>query len=434
LIWEKIPLLVLAVSSIITTLTAQKIGGAMKSLDVYPLQERVINALVSYLLYLQKMVWPSGMSVFYPHPENMLPVWKGVLSAMLLVLFTTGAIRMARRAPYLVVGWFWYLGTLVPVIGIVQVGWQAMADRYAYVPLIGIFIIVAWGLPELMAKWRHRDKALAIAAVISIPALMMVTWAQVSHWKSSITIFKHAIRVTDKKYPTFAIAHNNLGNALSAERKFEEAISHFKTAIRLNPNRAGVHANLGNALSAERKFEEAISHFKTAIKLKPDFAGAYTNLGNVLSAERKFEEAIPHYKTAIKLRPDYAEVHYNLGKALLAMRETEEAITHYRFAIKLEPDHVLAHNNLGNALSAERKFEEAISHYKTAIRLNPNLAIAHYNLGDALSAEGDLEEAISHYKIAIKLKPGFVKAHNKLKSALLLLEGDQGWNRFTFDN
>ena len=210
------------------------------------------------------------------------------------------------------------------MIGVVQVGWQGMADRYTYIPLIGIFIIVAWGVPELMAKWHHRDKVLTIATGVLIPTLMVLTWVQVSHWRNSITIFKHAIRVTDKKYPTFAVAHIHLGNALLAERKTEEAISHYKMAIRIK---------LGHAFP-------------------------YYDLGNALSTKGEFEEAISHYKMAIKLKPDYAEAHYNLGNDLLATRETEEAITHYRLAIKVNPNHVLAHKNLKIALLQLKENEQ----------------------------------------------------------------------------
>jgi hypothetical protein len=236
LICEKLPLLVLAAGSSITTFIVQKSGGAVQSQDLFPLQARIINALVSYLEYLGKMVWPRGLAILYPHPGNALPVWKGIACGVVLVCITTVVVKMVRRVPYLAVGWFWYLGTLVPVIGIVQVGWQGMADRYTYIPLIGIFIIIGWGLPELMAKWRHRDKVLTIATGILIPTVMVVTWIQVSHWKNSITIFEHAIRVTDKKYPTFAVTHNNLGNALTVLGRTKEADHHLKMAGDLEEN------------------------------------------------------------------------------------------------------------------------------------------------------------------------------------------------------
>jgi len=229
------------------------------------------------------------------------------------------SIRLIRKAAYFAVGWFWYLGTLVPVIGIVQVGGHSMADRYTYIPLIGIFIIVAWGVPELISKWRYKEKVLSISVGIIIFTLLITTWRQVSHWKNSITIFKHAIRVTDKKHPTFAIAYNNLGLALFAEQKNEEAISHYKMAIKLKPTHTKAHYNLGIILFAEGKNEEAISHYKMAIKIKPDYADSYNNLGNALLDKGRISEAISHYKTAIGLKPDYAEAQKNLETALRSM-------------------------------------------------------------------------------------------------------------------
>jgi len=419
LVREKIPLLLLTTGLSIVTFIVQKSGGVLKSMETISLSARLTNAMVSYLEYLEKTVWPKGLAVFYPHPGNAMALWKGILCGMVLVGITAIAIKFIKKAPYFAVGWFWYLGTLVPVIQIVQTGEHAMADRYAYVPLIGIFIIVAWGLPELMAKWRHRDKVLTILAGVWIPILMTMTWAQIGHWKNSITIFEHAISVTDNKYSIYTPAHNNLGNALFAKGKTEEAISHYKTAIKIKPDNAKAYSNLGIALVAERKIEEAISYYKMAIKLKPDFAKAYSNLGIILSAERKIEEAISHYKMAIKLKPDYALAHYNLGNTLRKEGRTSEAISHYKMASKLKPTYAGAHNNLGFALVAEGKNKEAISHYKMAIKLKPTYAKAHNNLGNALLNKGRTSEAISHYKMAIKLSPNYAGAHNNLGFALV---------------
>ena len=282
LVLEKIPLFLLTTGLSIVTFITEKSYGAMNYAENLTFSTRLTNAMVSYLEYLGKMIWPRGLSILYPHPGNALPVWQGILCGMVLVGITIISIRLIRKVPYFAVGWFWYLGTLVPVIGIVQVGGQAMADRYTYIPLIGIFIFVAWGVPELMSKWRYKEKVLSVLVGIIIFTLLITTWRQVSHWKNSITIYEHAIRVTDKKYPDFALAHNNLGNALSAERKNEEAISHFKMAIKLQPDYAAAHYNLGNALVAEGKNEEAISHYKMAIKLKPDYADAHNNLETAL--------------------------------------------------------------------------------------------------------------------------------------------------------
>jgi len=205
----------------------------------------------------------------------------------------------------------------------VQIGGQAMADRYTYIPLIGIFIIVAWGVPELMSKWRYKEKVLSISVGIIIFTLLITTWRQVSHWKNSITIFEHAIRVTDKKYPTLSRIHYNLGIALVAEGKTEEAISHYKMAIKLNPDYAEAYSNLGVVLFAERKIEEAISHYKMAIKLKPDYALAHNTLGNALVEKGEMKEAVHHYRETVRLRPDLVAARENLEFALLRSQELE---------------------------------------------------------------------------------------------------------------
>jgi len=287
LVLEKIPLFLLTTGLSIVTFIATKSLGAIAENVTF--STRLTNATVSNLEYLEKMIWPEKLAIFYAHPGNTLAVWKGILCGMALVGITIISIRLIKKAPYFSVGWFWYLGTLVPVIGMVQVGVQAMADRYAYVALIGIFIIVAWGVPELISKWRYKEKVLSAVAGIIIFTLLITTWRQVSHWKNSITIFKHAIRVTDKKYPNTARIHNNLGIALFAEQKNEEAISHLKMAIKLNPDFAEAYNNLGTVLFNAKMTEEAINSFKEAIRIRPGFTAAQKNLETALLRSKELE-------------------------------------------------------------------------------------------------------------------------------------------------
>jgi len=316
LVLEKVPLFLLTIGLSIVTVHLQKITGAVKAMDMFSLQTRVTNALVSYMEYLGKMLWPSGLSILYPHPGNTLPAWQGILCGMVLVGITVVTIRLIRRAPYVAVGWFWYLGTLVPVIGIVQVGVQAMADRFTYIPLIGIFIIIAWGVPELLSKWRFKKKVLSVSAGIIIVTLLITTWKQVSHWKSSITIYKHAIRVTDTKYPALALVHNNLGIHLLGERKNREATSHFKIAIKTNPSNIRAYYNLGIALTADRQYKEAVFYYKMAIRLYPNFTNAHYNLGIVLMRKGALKEATHHFRETVRLRPDFVKAHDYLKSAL----------------------------------------------------------------------------------------------------------------------
>jgi len=386
LVFEKIPLFLLAAGSCVVTFLAQKSTETVKSEVIFPLDVRIVNAMVSYLEYLEKTVWPKGLAVFYPHPGSALAAWKGILCGVALLSIIVIASRLIKKVPYFAVGWFWYLGTLVPVIGVVQ-GYKwthGMADRHLYIPLIGILIIVAWGLPEILANWRYKTKVLSILAGILVPALMVTTWLQVGHWKNSITLFKHAISVTDNRYPNLALAHNNLGIALEGKGRISEAMIHYKTAMKIKPDFALPHNNLGNIMFSMLETNEAISYYQTAIKLNPDYAMAHNNLGIALEEKGNFKEAIDHYKKAVRLKPKLVLAHYNLGAVLKQEGDFEGAVEHYREAIKFKPDFALAHNNLGNTLLAMRHTEEAIFHYRLAIKIDPQLTLAHNNLKIAL--------------------------------------------------
>ncbi|MBT5551768.1 MAG: tetratricopeptide repeat protein [Nitrospina sp.] len=384
LVREKISLFLLVAASSTATFIVQKSGGALQAMEVNTLPTRLTNAMVSYLVYLEKAAWPIELAVFYPHPGNTLASWKGAIAGAILVCITIFAVKKIQRAPYFAVGWFWYLGTLAPVIQIVQTGQHAMADRYAYIPLIGIFIILAWGLPELLADWRYRSKALSVSAGLLIPVLMLMTWVQVSHWKDSITVFRHAIGVAGHKYPDIALTHNNLGIALEERGNISEAIAQYQIAIKVKSDFAPPHNNLGNLLFATKKTDEAIIYFNSALKLRPDYAMAHNNLGIALEEKGEIKEALAHYREAVRIDPGLILAHYNLGIILKEKGALEEAVFHYREAIKLKPDFALAYVNLGNVLLTMRETEEAITQYRLAIKTNPNLALAQNNLKIAL--------------------------------------------------
>jgi len=290
LVLEKFPLLILSALCSITTLIFFEKAGESVAQDSVSILTILTNVMISYFEYLWKMLWPKGLAILYTHPGNTLAGWKGVLCGIALLVITTISIRLIRKAPYFVVGWFWYLGTLIPVIGFITLGHHLIADRSAYLPLIGIFVIIAWGVPELLKEWRYRKNVLKASAGILILTLMLITWVQVSHWKSSITVFKHAIKVTDKKYPGFSVVHNNLGVALRVdEQKNEEAIYHYKMAIELKPDYAAAHNNLGNALFDKGEIKEAIDHYRETLKLKPDLVVAQKNLEMALLRSEELE-------------------------------------------------------------------------------------------------------------------------------------------------
>ncbi len=400
LVWEKIPLFVLVTMSSALTFYAQKKGGAVRSLEIYPFKIRIANALVSYVKYVGKMVYPSKLAVLYPHP-GMLPWWKIGGACLLLVYISFLAIRVVKQSPYFAVGWLWYLGTLVPVIGLVQVGRQSMADRYTYIPLIGIFIIIAWGVPELVAQWRHRKIWLAILATVVLTILMATTWKQIGYWKNGITLFEQTLKITSNNY----VSHNNLGNALDKQGRTTEAIEQYLIATRIKPDYAEARNNLGNALQKEGHVEEAIEQYLKALRIKSDYAEAHNNLGNALEKQGRIAEAFEHYLQTLRIKPDFVEAHNNLGNALHKQGRFEEAIGHYLQALQIKPDYAGAHYNIGNALAENNRQDEAIAHYTKALKIDPEFADAHINIGIVLEEQDKVAEAIEHYQKALSVEP-----------------------------
>jgi Tfp pilus assembly protein PilF len=379
LVTEKIPLFALTILSSIMTFHAQLKGGAMSTLDDIPPLKRLGNALISYASYIVKTVFPQGLAVFYPYPAS-LPAWQVLGSAALIGAITFFAIRFRKRYPYVLVGWLWYLGTLVPVIGIVQVGMQSMADRYTYVPHIGLFIGVVWGVGELASRQPQGRNILAVLTGVVFASLTVVTWNQVSLWRSSITLFEHALRVTEQN----SLAHLNLGVALNRAGKGSEAAEHYREVLRINPNSSGGHFNLANYYFSTGQKDKAFRHYREAVRINPRYTNAYNNLGLLMVSERRAEEAIPYYRSAIELDPSNAGIRYNYGIALAAAGRLPEAIEQFKFALEGRPDYPEAHNYLGMALLMQGNREEAIRHFRQALWLKPDFTPARLNLDNAL--------------------------------------------------
>ena len=368
LVWEKSPLLVISALSIVVTFYAQKEGGAVLPLHTLPIPNRLANAMVAYVSYLGKMFWPAHLAVLYPLPLHNLPIWQAPAAGLALVVLTLLALRQARRHPYLLVGWLWYLGTLLPVIGLVQVGQQAMADRYTYVPFIGLFIVVVWGMAELAARWRAPRFLLPVGAGVVLSALMICTWVQVGYWRDSASLFAHTLQVTRNN----ALAHNSLGIALLAQGKVDQAINHCEEALRLQPNYPKAHYNLGNALFSRGEVNQALAHYEEALQLQPNYAKAHNSLGFALLSQGKVDQAVAHFEKALSIEPNSPMVHNNLGLALLSQGKADQAVAHFEKALSIRPNSPEVHNNLGLVLLSQNKEDQAILHFQEAIRLNPN--------------------------------------------------------------
>jgi protein O-mannosyl-transferase len=445
LVAEKAPFFLLAAASSVVTFIVQRKGGAVStSLSV---GARIANALVSYIRYIGKTFWPVDLSILYPHPGRW-PTWQVIASAVLLLAIFTVVLWLARKRPYLVVGWLWFCGMLVPTVGLVQVGIQSMADRYTYLPLIGLFIMLAWGASELIPDRPWRARALGIGGVLLLAASALLTERQVQFWRDSEALFDHAVKVTRDNYlaynnlgfylsgkgrtveamenyrqalkinPAYEDALNNLGYALAAQKKFAEAIPFYDAALRVRPMHAEVHNNLGNALSETGQIDDAIQHYLIVLTQKPDHADAHNNLGIALAMKGKLDEAIPHFRAAIQFKPSYASAHSNLGNALAAQHKLDAAINEYKEALRLKPDDAQAQNNLGNALTEHGAVEEAIGHYREALRLNADNPEAQFNLAQALLRQNKREEAVAHLTEALRLKPDYTQARTQLNSLL----------------
>jgi len=484
LLVEKLPLLALAVVSCFLTLWAQRSAGGMALNESIPLLWRLCNAVVSYVVYLGQLFFPVGLTVFYPHPGFGLSVWKVAGALLILTGISVGAVYARRRHPYILVGWLWYVGMLVPVIGLVQTGSHARADRFTYLPQIGLLIAIVWGVAHLTRSWSHRSWGTGIVSALIILVLMGCAWRQTSFWRDAETLWTHTLAntsrnvvaynglgffyfgqgrmdeaarefqkaleiqpmYTEARYhlglalasqgrveeaigefqkvlaiqPTYAEVHNGLGNAFVNRGRIGEAIQQYQEAIQNKPEIVAARNNLGAALVSLGRIDEAMMQYKEALEIQPYFVDARINLGNLLMRRGQINAAIENYQKALAVAPMNAEAHCGMGVALVRRGQLDEGISHYREALKIKPDFVEAQINLGAALASRGEVDEAIEYYRKAIQGNPNSVIAYNNLGVALASQGLFAEAIQEYLKALELAPNVAQLHNNLGKALAM--------------
>lgn len=352
LIAEKIPLFVLCAVSSMITMRAQ--GAVRVSFDVLPATARIANAMVAYAVYLGKMLVPAGLSVYYPH-SGTWPKWPVLGAALVLVVISGLVLALGRRRRYLMVGWLWYLGTLIPVVGLVQVGLQSYADRYTYIPLTGVFIMIAFGADELLRQRRFGSAAGAglrygFAASL-ILALSVGTWMQTSHWADNLKLYSHAIEVTDRNH----MAHNNLGVSLRDAGRIDEAIEHWKKAVEIFPRFDDAIINLGVGLIEQKRYEEAITYYKKYLKGQKGNFLVYNNLGNALKELSRFDEAATYYYRALLVKGNVWQIHYNLGLVFYQSQKLDAAIGHYKEALRLSDNNPIVAEALTLAQSQKSK-------------------------------------------------------------------------------
>jgi tetratricopeptide (TPR) repeat protein len=339
---EKLPMMVPVALISVSTLMAQKFSGAVIPSVALDLKTRLANALVSYAGYLSKTFWPVDLSVYYAYRDASSILWPAVGAFLLLALMTAAALRWAKPAPYLPVGWFWFLGTLVPMIGLVQVGTQAMADRYMYLPLVGIGIMLIWGCDDLWRKKNGDRRVLAVAAAAVLIALSVATHRQVGHWETSLTLFRHAVRIDPKN----DLAHNNLGAAYQRQGDLQQAVRHYRRAVELNPFSASAASNLAGQLSEAGDLAEAERLYRRAIELDPAWAPYRYNYGILLFQRGRIEDAVTQFAEALAIDPSLAEVHNYMGVALARQGNTAQAVRFFSRALELDPGFAPAERNL----------------------------------------------------------------------------------------
>ena len=453
LVVEKLLLFIPVAAASVVAIEAQSQAGALSTWEWLPLGTRVANAVLAYGLYLKRIVWPINLVVFYPHPGSSLGAWPLVLAALVLVGISLVVWWQGQRYRYLVVGWLWYLGTMVPVSGLIQVGPHSMADRYAYVPFIGLFIIAVWGATDMMRNMRLRREWLAVAALCVLMPLAVLSRVQLSYWPNTTALFEHVLVVNPNNYlahdllglesmkkmefaqaqkrfmeaikvaPTYAPAYNNLGLLLLEQGRFDEALERFSQAFKVDPNSVDALNNLGIVWLRKGNFREATVHFSKAMKVDPNYAPAYGNMGLVLAAQERYEEAMDRYDRALEIAPDSYDTLNNLGLDLMATDRLNQAVAHLSRAQEINPNNVEAYVNLGLALAKAGRTEEAAQRLSQAIEIQPQFAQSYYYLGLVRTAQERIPEAIENYRAALERHPNHPGARQKLN--LLLKETEE---------
>lgn len=413
LLLEKIPLLAMSAAVCAVTLFAQRGDGAVIAFADLGLPERTANAIVSYVRYIGKLIWPANLSVLYPHPDlsggSALAAWQVWGATILLSAITIAVIRYRRRG-YLVTGWFWFLGTLIPVIGLIQVGSQAMADRYVYLPMIGLLLIAVWGLNDLQRIARSLPRLALTLAVVAIWAFIMVAWAQAARWHNATTLYTYSLKVA----PGSPALYYNLALAQEQSDAPEDALANYRRALRVHPEHVNAKMNLARLLILVGRPDEAEVVLRQAVANHPDHVTAYIHLGNLMISGRRLEEAEQHYRSALRLVPDHAGISINLANVLQMQGRLEEALEQLELAREQMPDSSVIHNSIGNCHMSLGHPEEAARHYRTAIRAAPDHFSSINNLGIALKKLGHWQAAAGAFERALALQPDYVHAQRNL--------------------
>ena len=409
LIREKIPLFVIAGASAVVTLAIQP-DRTLVDWETVSLASRASNACLAYILYLRDLVFPGYLAVLYPFPQVSPPLWQPLLAFAALAGVSVAVTKTASVRRYLSVGWGWYLITLVPVIGLVQVGFQTRADRYTYLPSIGLLVILGWGAAEVHARWGVRKVWFGVTAALILVALILVTRIQVGYWRDSVSLYERALAVTSGNYPV----HTNLARVLISKGREAEAGRHYRRALEIKPDYLFAHYNYAVFLQRSGQLNAAIEHYRAALRSDSSHLRSRYNLAVLLAGRGERKAAAEHYVRLLEIEPDHASAHHNLGNLLKAEGAVSAAIGHYRRVVEIEPEHPRVHYNWGHTLQLQGKLDAARDHYRRVGRVPSDYAEAWYTRGIARARAGRLEEAIEDLAEAIRLRPGWSEPQRAL--------------------
>jgi tetratricopeptide (TPR) repeat protein len=413
LVREKLALFFAAAFTCFMAYYAGQQHGVLRPLDALPLPVRMANAVVAYASYVGKIFWPHDFAIHHPHPGDTLGLWHVVGAVVFLAAVTLLALWVRRSRPYLLAGWLWYLGTLVPVIGIVQIADHGMADRYVYVPSVGIFIMVVWFAADVFRRWRYGRAAAASAALGAVAAFMLISRVEVGYWADNVALWQRTLRATSHN----VVAHNNLGTALEAQGEFSRAVAEYSKAIEIDSAYVQAHNNLGNALMKLGRAAEAAEAYAEAIRLEPDYAQAHGNRANALMTQGEPEQALDDYLEAIRISPRFADARNNLEKALAMLMqrgEIDRAVAWLERRLQADPGDAEAHIYLGVVSDMRGEPGDAVAEFREAARIDPQNAVVHNKLGLAAYRRGDYPRAEGHFADAIRITPDDVGLHLNL--------------------
>ncbi len=417
---EKLPLLMLAAIFSVVTFVVQRSAGAMDTLESTPMGERLINAVVAYVTYVGRFFWPAGLAGLYPFTMETRPLWQPFLAAVLLIAVTMAVIRAVSTRPYLLVGWLWFVISLIPVIGLIQVGPQASADRYTYLPYIGLSIMLAWGVPDLLAVLASKKRqvvsvALGLGAAV---AMAVQTYRYLPHWQNDVTYWRRVVEIR----PDFARGYYNLALAVGAQGDVSEEMNLYRKALQVDPRCIDANYGLANRLFSQGKLEEAAIHYQAELRIQPHHAGVHNNLALVLSKLGRAEEAMQHYRAALEADPGNADALRNWGRELLGRKDWGGAVSKYEAYLKNHPDDYDAHCRIALALDGKGEFAEAINHLRRAMQIQPDNPAAITDLGTLFSRGGDHQGAVEYFRQALQIQPDFAEAQYNLAVSLNMLK------------